>query len=296
MKYKIEYLIMMIFIKIIKIFPENFRFKFAEFLGLICYKFVKKRRLIALANLKLAFPNKTFEEREKIALSSFKIMFKAFISTLWFDSYLKGNKNVTVENMNIIDTAMSKGHGAIIACMHMGNMEASLKVADKYHVITVSKSQRNPYVDKYITEGREKLNITLLKKSKKTGSEIINSLKRNNVIALFSDHRDKGATVNFFGTETIAPTGAVSLALKHKVPLIWGYNILNDDNTCIARVIEEISLIDTGHFKDDLNKNMQILINKMESAIRNHPEQWMWFHDRWSLYKKIKNDPEKFCY
>ncbi|MGL4254021.1 MAG: lysophospholipid acyltransferase family protein [Fusobacteriaceae bacterium] len=285
--YKLQYLLMMGLIKIIKLIPEKSRFSFAEFLGVLVYKTIKKRRIIALANLKLAFPEKSELEREKIAIKSYKIMFKAFLSTIWFDEYLKDEKKVKIVNKSSVDRAMSEKRGAIAVAMHMGNMEASLKMADYYHVVTVAKTQRNPYIDNFVTENRKKLNITLLKKSKKTGGELVSSLNENSIIALFSDHRDKGAHVEFFGEETIAPTGAVSLALRNRVPLFIGYNVMNDDNSCTTYISDEIPLIDTGNFKEDLNKNMQNLMHEMEKIITQHPEQWMWFHDRWNLYKKL---------
>ncbi|MBM6874921.1 lauroyl acyltransferase, partial [Fusobacterium mortiferum] len=62
--YKIQFLIIMIFYKLLLLFPESTRFKFGDFLGILMYKLVKKRRLIALANLKMAFPEKDQHEVE----------------------------------------------------------------------------------------------------------------------------------------------------------------------------------------------------------------------------------------
>lgn len=289
MKYKLEYYVTMLFIKFLKLLPSSTRFSLAKSLGTLGYKLVKSRRITALANLKLAFPEKSEAERERIALKSFQVMSKAFLSTLWFDSYLKDDKNVKIENMDILDKAYAKGKGVVIATLHMGNMEASLKVAEKYHVVTVAKKQRNPYIDKFITENREQLNITLLKKDKTTSRKLFEALEEKSIVALFSDHRDKGAEIEFFGENTIAPTGAVSLALKYDVPLILGYNVLHDDNTCTSYVAEEIELIKGENFKESVFLNTQLLINKMEKIISENPEQWMWFHDRWKLYKKVKN-------
>lgn len=290
MKHKFEYLTFCFFYKTLKLFPENTRFKFANFLGTVGYKLVKKRRLTALANLKLAFPEKTDSEREKIALKSFQIMSKAFLSTLWFDTYLKNENNVSFENVEVLENVLSRGKGVIVATLHMGNMEASLKMADKYHIVTVAKKQRNPYIDDFITASRENLDITLLKKSKTTTKELLHFIENKSIIALFSDHRDKGAEVEFFGETTIAPTGAVSLALKYDIPLILGYNILRDDNTCTTYIYKEIELIRTGSFKNDVLNNTQLLIHQMEKIISENPEQWMWFHDRWNLYKKLYRD------
>jgi len=102
-----------------------------------------------------------------------------------------------------------------------------------------------------------------------------------------SDHRDKGAKVRFFGVETVAPTGAVSLALKYEVPLIFVYTLLHPDNRCDIVMAGEVELVRTGNFKEDVLANTQALITRMEDVIRRHPEQWMWFHDRWSLRKTL---------
>ncbi len=72
MIYRIQYWIIMFFRFILLLFPENARFKFAEFLGWLGYHVVKKRREIALANLKLAFPEKTEKRERELLLNLLK--------------------------------------------------------------------------------------------------------------------------------------------------------------------------------------------------------------------------------
>lgn len=287
MIYRLQYWIVMIFRFILLLFPQKLRFKFAEFLGWLGYVAIKKRRETALMNLKLAFPNKSDKERKEIAIESYKIMLKAFLCSLWFKEYFKNKENVKTVNREAFEKAYAKGKGVIVALMHMGNMEASVKAVDGYSLVTVAKKQRNPYIDEFITESREQdLNLTLLKKSKGTSKELIKRLNNQNIIALFSDHRDKGAIVDFFGESAKAPTGAVSLALKFDIPLLLVYNTFNEDNSCTVHVLDEVELVKTDSFKDDVINNTQNLIHKMEDVIREYPEQWMWFHDRWNLYSK----------
>ncbi len=285
--YKFQFLIVMLFYKILLALPEKTRFKFGDFLGVIGYKILKKRRLIALTNLKMAFPEKDPHEIETIAKESFKVMIKAFLCTLWFKDYLHEEGKVIVKNREILDEAYNQNKGVIAALMHMGNMEATIKAAQGYEVVTVAKKQRNPYLNNFITKSRkEDLNLTVFSKSKSTSKDLINRLNNKEIFALFSDHRDKGAIVDFFGMEAKAPTGAISLALKFDIPLVWGYNYFNPDNSCTA-VIEKFELIKTGNFKEDVLNNTQRLIKAMEEVIRKYPEQWMWFHDRWNLYSKF---------
>ncbi|MGL5355294.1 MAG: lysophospholipid acyltransferase family protein [Cetobacterium sp.] len=287
--YRIQFLIFKIIRHILLLFPEKTRFKFAENLGVLGYYLITKRRLIALANLKLAFPDKLYVERKKIAIESYKIMAKGFISSLWFEDYLRNN--VKLEDFEKLVSLKEKNNGLAIALIHMGNMEANLKAGEIYDFVTVAKAQRNPYIDKFITEARKKLKITLLKKSKQTSRELFEEIEKQKVVALFTDHRDKGAVVNFFGEETVSPTGIVNIALKHNLPLIIGYNVMHRDNTCTTFFTDEVKLVRTNSFKDDVKVNTQLVMNVIEQIIKNHPNQWMWFHDRWKLYKKLnKND------
>jgi len=287
-KYKFEYYSMIGFIKFIMLLPEKMRYSLAEKIGILGYYLIKKRRLIALANLKLAFPEMTEKERIQLAKKNYKVLAKAYFSSLWIMDFIFDEEKVKIENYDLLDEAVARGKGLIIASIHMGNVEASLKITEKYRLTDVVKAQRNPYIDEYITKNRSQLNFKMIKKSKSTSRELLKSIKNKEIIALFSDHRDKGTTVNFFGRKTIAPTGAVHFALKFKIPLLLGYSILNEDNTNTVKISKEIKLIETGDMKEDIKINTQRLIDQIEIEIKKHPEQWMWFHDRWRLSKEFK--------
>ncbi len=286
LKFKIEYMFFIGLTKLILILPQSLRFKIASGLGGLAYHILKKRKIVSLANISLAFPNMSEEEKEKIAKKSYKIMGKAFITSLWFEDYFKNEKNIKINGMENLDEVMARGKGCITACMHMGNMEASLFVGKKYPIATVAKNQKNPYINDYIINSRKKQNIILLQRSRSNAKDLIRLLDKKYIIALFCDHKDLGSEINFFGRKAQAPNGPVSLALKNDIPLILQYNILNDDNTCTINFSKEIQLIKTGNFKDDVEKNVQLLINEVEKVILKHPEQWMWVHDRWAMFRK----------
>ena len=76
--YYIQYIVARFFIFLLLLFPERLRFKFGDFLGTVAYKLIKSRRLTALINLRMAFPEKSEEEIENDCKKSFKIMIKRF--------------------------------------------------------------------------------------------------------------------------------------------------------------------------------------------------------------------------
>lgn len=291
MIYLFQFYLLLLFRRILLLFPEQTRFYFGGTLGRIAYRFVKSRRQTALWNLQLAFPEKPQKELEALALESYQIMVKYFLSTLWYDTYLQ--EHITVLDPERIENAYKKNKGIMVAVIHMGNMESAVKAKGNFPTVTVAKDQRNPYIDKFIVKNREEyLGIQVLEKGKQTVRQLQSFTKKEEkyIFALFSDHRDKGAKVNFFGLETVAPTGAISLAYKYNMPLIIVYSCMQKDNSSVIHITEEIPLTRTGNQKQDILDNTQNLIHEMEKIIRKHPEQWMWFHDRWNLHRNYKKE------
>lgn len=286
--YLSQYFIFRVFEQFILLFPEKIRFKFSESIGLIGYKLIKNRRLITLANLKLAFPSKSEEERKKIAIESYKTMAKTFIGSLWLEKYIEDDSNFNFHNLKIIEKAAKKGP-FVLATMHIGHMESMLKVSLKHPFVTVAKKQRNPYINSYITKKRNNSNIILIEKDKGTSRKLFKYSVSNKNIALFTDHRDKGTKVNFFGKETVSPTGVATIALKYKRPIILVYCLFNKENKLDAYVKEIKSVTDPNStFKANVHETTQKIMTEIEKIISKHPEQWMWFHDRWKLSRKLK--------
>lgn len=291
MMYLFQFYLFLLFRRILLLFPEQTRFRFGEALGKIAYRLVRSRRQTALWNLQMAFPEKSQEELETLALKSYQVMGKYFLSTLWYDTYLQ--ERVTVLDQEKIEDLYNKSKGIVAASIHMGNMESTIKAKGNFPAVTVAKEQRNPYINKFIVESREKYTgVQVLAKSKQTVRQLqsFTDKEEKYIFALFSDHRDKGAKVRFFGLETIAPTGAVSLAYKYDMPLIVVYSCMQKDNSSIIHITEEIPLKHTDNQKQDILEGTQNLIAKMEEIIREYPEQWMWFHDRWNLYRNYEKD------
>jgi KDO2-lipid IV(A) lauroyltransferase len=46
-------------------------------------------------------------------------------------------------------------------------------------------------------------------------------------------------------------------------------------------LLPEFPLIDTGNEENDLVANTQLYTSFIEDAIRKHPTQWVWMHERW---------------
>lgn len=280
-RYKLEMFFIVSAKNIIMLFPEKTRYKFAEFLGRTAYKLIKRRRLITLDAIRNAFPEKDEKEVERIAIKSYETMLKTFMMSLWVPDIVDDEKKIRYENFELFEENYKKNKGVVIATLHMGAFEASLKLAKDYELYDVIKKQRNPLLDKMMNDNRRRTGVNLIYKGKSSLRELVKALRSKGVVALFSDHYDTGTEVEFFGRKTKASSGAVSLALKYDAPLIIAYNVFNEDNSCAIRFDRIMNLKKTGNIKEDVQFNTQKMIYIFEDIISKYPEQWMWFHRRW---------------
>lgn len=260
---------------------ENFRYKLGDFLGWASYKLIKKRRLITQKNIQNAFPEKTFDEIEKIAIKSYQTMVKTFMMSLWIPDTCRDDTKVKFDNYEVFEKAKAQGKGVIIASLHMGCFEAVQKVALTNKLYDVIKPQKNFLLDKYMNDNRKRTGINLIYKGSSATKDLVKALKNKDVVCLFSDHFDDGCEVSFFNKKTKASTGVAALALKYGSPVVLMYNILDEKGISTIYFDKIVEIEKTDNLKIDIEKNSQNLIYEFERLIKNHPEQWMWFHRRW---------------
>ena len=109
----------------------------------------KRRHQRALDNLAKAFPDKSDEERELIALDAWSNLGRVMVETMQLDRILKQPDRIEVLNGHILERYRDK-MGPLICCsLHTGNWElatwplvvADIKSAAVYRLVS------NPYVD-----------------------------------------------------------------------------------------------------------------------------------------------------
>lgn len=281
-KQNLEYMLIRSFGWLLLLMPESFRFWFAEMMAILVFKYVKKRREVTIGNVRLAFPELSDKEIEKLALKSYKTIFKGFMMSLWITKIYDNDKKIKIDNFELIDKLQSKNKGLVVASLHTGCVDANMAICRKVTLYTVMKAQKNKKLDRWIKDNREKTGVKVIHKGKGAIRELIKAIKNKAVVGLFSDHRDgEGVEVTFFGKKTLASSGAVNLALRYGAPMVLCYNLFNEDNSTTLYVDKVIPIFKTGDFKFDVKINTQRMINEFERVMRTYPDQYMWIHNRW---------------
>lgn len=287
MKYKISEEITGFFVillkKVLSIFSLKVRYKIFESFGVIAYYAIKKRRLLAIDNIKNAFPEKDEKEVQRIAKESYKTMGKMIMTSIFLEEITQ-NENTVVENEELMRKACENNEKAVlIVSLHLGGFEAGSKMRDIRKFYAVFRNQKNKKINDLMTKWREKggLNSLPLHDSE----ALSGTINEKSIIALASDHYGKDVNVTFFERETTGVAGPVLLSMKHKIPIVLAYAVFDGD---IIRVKNKkiIEIEKQAKLKETMKFNMQKIYHEFEEIIREYPEQYMWQHNRWRNKKK----------
>lgn len=287
MKYKVSEKISGFFVillkKVLSVFSLKVRYKIFESFGMLAYYLIKKRRLLAINNIKNAFPQKNDEEIIRIAKKSYKTMGKMIMTSIFLEEITKEG-NTIVENEELMKKACKDNEKAVlIVSLHLGGFEAGSKMKDIRKFYAVFRNQKNKKINDLMTKWREKGGLNSLPLH--NNEALSKAINEKSIIALASDHYGKDVNVTFFGHETTAVAGPVLLSIKHKIPIVLAYAIFDGD---VVRVVNKkiIQIEKQKKLKETMQFNMQKIYNEFEEIIKEYPEQYMWQHNRWRNKKK----------
>jgi KDO2-lipid IV(A) lauroyltransferase len=95
--------------------------------------------------------------------------------------------------------------------------------------------------------------------------------------------------VPFFGVPTGTVAGPASLALHTGAALLPVFFLVKPDGTFHVTIHPPVPTVSTGCRDTDVKRIMTVFNEELESMIRQHPEQWLWLHNRWKSAFEEKN-------
>ena len=249
----------------------------------------------ALANLAIAFPEKSEAERRAIAMAHWENLGRVMAETMQVDRILRDPSRIEIVSQNIFARYRDKLGAAIGVSLHMGNWELAiwpLTLAGA-NPAAVYRSVNNPYVDRYLREQRKDLYPGGLfgrgrvegehGESQKTARLITDYVRRGGRLGLVCDLYDRtGIAVPFFGRE--AKTQAIAAMIARRVGArIWMARCLRVGTESRFKIeLKELRVPRTANQSDDVRWVMSAMQKQFEQWVREAPEQWMWSNRRWS--------------
>ncbi|SEB39428.1 KDO2-lipid IV(A) lauroyltransferase [Tenacibaculum sp. MAR_2009_124] len=264
----------------------------SDLLFMVVYYIVGYRKDVVKDNLKLAFPDKTDKEINKLAKKFFKHFIDIMIESVRTFSITEKEilKRYTLKNPELINSLAKDGKSIVLVGAHLANWEWSVcmpLILDIDFYATYSKLA-NPYFDKKIKQNRTQFGAFAIKTSETVKTLHYNySNKKTGLYLLLSDQSPLIHKThywrNFFGTKVPVHTGAETIAKKYDFAMV----------NCSTRRVKrgyyetEFSLITDSpkEFEDYQLTDKYFEIT--EKAISNQPECYLWTHKRFKHQHKF---------
>ena len=265
----------------------------ALFTGLfrLFFHLVPRQRLIAVYNLRRAFPEKSDDEILRIARGVYRNM--GIMAAEFFDVPRLTKENigelVEPEGLEHCLKALEKGRGVLFFTAHFSNWELSAAAAALLikPVVAIYRTLDNALLDHLVLRVRSATGNTLIPKEHSMRT-MIRSLKRNEIVGILIDQNvawNEGVFVDFFGRPACTTNGLALLALHTGAPVLPGYIVRLPDGRYRLVIGPEVEITRTGDRAEDVLANTQRFTKVIEETVRRYPDQWFWVHQRWKTQK-----------
>ena len=218
------------------------------------------------------------------ATKTIRRMFVHFAQSIWELSRLGRDLPELDESARrVLDQVIAEGKGGILISGHVGNWEilGQAIAAAGYPVATIARPFYDPRITAWLHKWRSQRGLEIVWRGENTGKAILRVLRANRLMAFLIDQntRTAGDYVPFFGRRAFTPTIPAALALRMGAPVVLCWHQRRAKRHRITMVRIEYTPSDDK--ERDVLALTADLTARLESVIREAPEQWVWMHRRW---------------
>ncbi len=276
------------FQQILRILPENIQQATGVFFGRIAFLLIKKRRKVAISNIKRAFPSLDNAEVMAIAKRCFEKLGINFIESILMPYLPKEEykERFTLEGRTYADDALKMNKGIMALLFHYGNWEimgVASFVLQREIIALARPLKRHKYINNFLNKLRHSTGLTIIA-NENTGRDVIRYLKENRIVAVLGDQREKrsrGVYVEFFGEKVPTSKGIVTICMKTGTPIIPAYPVREGFLRYKIICCEPLEMERKGNINELIHKNTRKINAFLESIIVKNPDEWFWVHRRW---------------
>jgi KDO2-lipid IV(A) lauroyltransferase len=279
----------------LKIFPADPAIRFADraarFIGPKLW-----RHKLMLTNLRNAFPEKSEAERQDIAIASWGHMGRLAAEYVFLDRLFDFKPEqvkpgrVEVAGIPIFLDLRDNPRPFIVFTAHTGNFEL-LPVAGKafgLEVMVLFRPPNNPYIAEKVFSFRSSRMGQLVPSHAGSSFALARRLEAGGGVGVLVDQKfRKGLPTNFFGRPVKTNPLLAKLVRQFNADVYPARCIRLPGNRFRLEIEPRIELPRDAKGNLDVQGTAQVLNNKVESWVREYPEQWLWYHDRWHIKKTV---------
>ncbi len=264
-----------------------------SFLAIVFFDALRVRRGLILENIRHAFPDMPEHERSKMGRGAMR---SAILTAVEFARLPEGDLGpewkFEVRGEGPLRALLKQGP-VIVTAGHLGNWESPIHYLSEIGLplALIYKPMHNPILDKRFLAVRRSKNAEFISTrlgDRELWKRLTNAAKRGSILGFMIDQdaRHKGIFVPFFGRQASTATGAATMAIRRRIPIVpavsWR-NSLCHLGVEFGEPIEPPKVKRSAKAVEELTAQITL---RLEESIRRFPDQYFWLHDRWKTQPK----------
>jgi KDO2-lipid IV(A) lauroyltransferase len=265
----------------------------ADAVARLAWLAARSTRRQMLAQLAIAFPEKSGPKREEIARASLRHLawLAAEVATLprW-RARLADYVSLAPGAEEVFRRAMGRGRGLVYVAGHVGNWELMAQrvpMLGPWPASTIAKATADSRLNARIERTRAAGGVeTLWREDPSTARAMIRCFKQNRILGILIDQDTsvQGVFVPFFGRLAHTPRAAADLALRFRAPVVVGTSRRRGPRPGDGHEVRAIEIpydADAPDREAEAIRLTAACTSVLEAAIRRNPPEWVWMHERW---------------
>lgn len=251
-------------------------------LGRLAWLLAGRERRRAEANLRLACPDLTEDQRQALVAEVFEGLGRSAMECAVMDRLRRqlGTPASPVQfsagSLEVLQAAVEEGNGVLFATAHLGNWELlGAEVARQAPLSVLFKPSYDPRFTRMMTDFRGRSGIRSIDVTRAAHlTSVLRALRAGEVVGVLADQPAPGAAVPFFHRQAPTSTLIPELARRTGAAVVMGFIRRSGRRHTIT--VQRVSLP-----TEDIQRSTGQLTAEVEQAVRQDPAQWVWTLDRW---------------
>ncbi len=266
---------------LLHLLPLGMQAALGNLLGSLFYVVARRRRKIATVNLRLCFPEKTEQERQRLVRRNFQMFTRSFIERgiIWWASAARINRLIRVEGEEHFNAVL--GQPMILLVPHFVGMDTGGQwIAQRVDTVCMYSKQRSPYLTELLLRKRARFGKQRLYARQEGLRPIIKGM-RDNMPFIYPPDQDQGikdgAFIPFFGVPAATMTSVPRIAKMTGAKVVPAITrVLPGGAGYVLTFYPAWEDFPSGDDIADARRMNEFI----EQRVLEMPEQYFWLHRR----------------
>jgi KDO2-lipid IV(A) lauroyltransferase len=294
LRHRLEYGAVRVFAALVSAVPEGAAYFLARRMGDLLHAVDARHRRTGRANLRDHYTDThgtalTEAEVRRITRDVFRHLVSIGVEMVRLRRTVERrgiSAVVDLQQTEHLRAAMERGKGAIVVSGHLGNWEimAAAGMGLGVYPVSVYRPFDNPLIDAWVRSLRGMEGADVVEKQGAVRG-LLRALRKGRLVALLVDQNAgrHGVFAPFFGSPVSTVPTPAELALRTGAAIIPGFALRVGPGFRYRTWFEPpLEVRHDAEDKDAEVRRITAELNaRLEAAIRQAPEQWLWLHRRW---------------